>query len=101
MPTLQNDEPALHDKLGRQGIVTLVGNEVADCDPPCVFSVHGEWGSGKTSFLHQLHWYLIGECPEQSKAKQQEATKRGDTTREDSKHVLISVVWFEAWRYQH
>lgn len=101
MPMLQNDEPALHDMLGRQNMVTSVGNEVAECGPPCVFGVHGEWGSGKTSFLHQLHWFLIGECPEQSDAQQEAAADLGNEIRKDYKKNLISVVWFEAWRYQY
>ena len=64
MSDLQNDEPVLHDRLGRRSMVASVGDEVATCSPPCVFGIHGEWGSGKTSFLHQLHWYLTGDCPQ-------------------------------------
>ncbi|MBN2562173.1 MAG: hypothetical protein JXQ75_14715 [Phycisphaerae bacterium] len=99
MSQLQNDEPVLHDRLGRQSMVTRVSDEVAKCSPPCVFGIHGEWGSGKTSFLHQLHWDLIGDCPQQTKEESEAAKKRrGKHGRyQDS----VTVVWFEAWRYQH
>ena len=55
MVQLHNDEPTLCDRLNRTDMVIRVGDDVAQCDPPTVFGVHGEWGSGKTSFLHQLH----------------------------------------------
>lgn len=68
---------------------------VARCEPPQVFGVHGDWGSGKTSFLHQLQWQLTGECPQQREARREDAAVPTDP----QKHV--AVVWFEAWRYQY
>lgn len=62
---LHNDEPALLDALGFTELVQQVGEAVAYCEAPQVFGVHGDWGSGKTSFLHQLHWHLVGNCPQQ------------------------------------
>lgn len=63
-----------------------------------MFGIHGDWGSGKTSFLHQLHWYLSGVCPE-SQASEDRIEVPGEwvgwKARED-----ITVVWFEAWQYQ-
>ena len=49
--TLINDEPTLVDRLARSKLVGEVGHQVATCDPPQVFAVHGDWGMGKTSFL--------------------------------------------------
>lgn len=65
MANLHNDEPTLNDELGRAELVRRVSNAVARCSPPQVFGVHGDWGTDKTSFLHQLHWDLVGECPQQ------------------------------------
>ncbi len=67
--------------------------------PPCVFGIHGEWGSGKTSFLHQLHWDLTGDCPQQTKDERDTATKK--TGNEGRYEDTVTVVWFEAWRYQN
>ncbi len=64
--------------------------------PPCVFGVHGEWGSGKTSFLHQLQFYLTGDCPQQTK---EELRAAGAPHAQYPKN--IDTVWFEAWRYQY
>ena len=99
MSHVQNDEPVLHDRLGRQNMVASVGDEVAQCSPPCVFGIHGEWGSGKTSFLHQLHWYLTGDCPQQTEEERQAAKKNAGEHGQYEK--TVTVVWFEAWRYQH
>lgn len=59
-----NDEPVLSDRLGRAALVREVGEAILKCRPPQVFGVHGDWGLGKTSFLHQLHYYLTGDCPQ-------------------------------------
>lgn len=95
-----NDEPTLHDRLGREGLVERVGDEIANCEPPCVFGIHGEWGGGKTSFLHQLHWHLTGDCPEQTEAERKEAKAHSSSKHKTHAHT-VEVVWFEAWRYQH
>ena len=62
---MHNDEPALLDTLERGTLIEEVGNAIARCTPPQVFGVHGDWGLGKTSFLHQVQWYLTGRCPQQ------------------------------------
>lgn len=67
MANVHNDQPTLVDLLDRAQLVQRVSDAVALCSPPQVFGVHGDWGMGKTSFLHQLHWNLAGECPQQPK----------------------------------
>ena len=62
---MHNDEPALLDTLERGSLIEEVGEAIARCTPPQVFGVHGDWGLGKTSFLHQVQWYLTGDCPQQ------------------------------------
>jgi hypothetical protein len=60
--------------------------------------IHGDWGAGKTSFLHQLQLYLTGECPQQSREAVDQIQGAGQPVGHHAAHV--TVVWFEAWRYQ-
>ena len=76
--------------------VTEVATAVAECDPPQVFGVHGDWGLGKTSFLHQVQWYLTGECPQQSESETQRASRTKGVY-----YPTVRAVWFDAWRYQN
>jgi hypothetical protein len=102
MTLLHNDEPTLEDLLEWGPLVKEVGDTLAACTPPHVFGVHGDWGAGKTSFLHMLHYYLAGECPQQDGPKDPvalEGLKRHWRGWKPQPHVV--VVWFEAWRYQH
>jgi hypothetical protein len=96
---LQSDEPTLADKLNRNALVQRVGDLVAACDTPHVFGVHGDWGAGKTSFLHQLQLYLTGECPQQPEPLRNAG--RAIFVNHGIAKDFITVVWFEAWRYQH
>ena len=59
--------------------------------------MHGDWGAGKTSFLCQLQHYLTGECPRTgcTDAPKPSAWKRWRSKKN------VTVVWFEAWQYQH
>ena len=92
-----NDEPVLRDQLERLDLVREVGDAIAFCRPPHVFGVHGDWGLGKTSLLHQLHYYLTGDCPEQTE-QELESIKGLKPLGGD---CVKGVVWFEAWRYQN
>ena len=96
---MHNDEPTLVDLLDREFLVKEVSEAVATCAPPQVFGVHGDWGLGKTSFLHQVQWYLTGECPPQAPEETQRATTAKVPGGKYQK--TIRTVWFEAWRYQH
>lgn len=99
---LHNDEPTLDDFLGREEQVKSLGDQIAACDPPHVFGVHGDWGAGKTSFLHRLQLYLTGDCPQQPQKIRDEASTRFPRSKGWGKHKeTVTVVWFEAWRYQH
>ena len=94
----QNDEPTLNDVLGRAGIVKEISEAAAHCDPPQVFGVHGDWGLGKTSLMHQVSLYLTGDCPQQSEVEIQSAR---DAKMPSGLHQSeVTAVWFEAWRYQ-
>jgi hypothetical protein len=93
---LLNDEPTLKDLLGRAPLVSQLAGAVAGCDPPQVFGLHGDWGAGKTSFLYQLQWQLVGKCPNTSEVRGVLAGLNKGEHRNKT-----TVVWFEAWRYQH
>lgn len=56
--TIHNDEATLNDKLLRSELRREFGLAISNCTPPHVFGLHGEWGSGKTSFLRQLRYEL-------------------------------------------
>ena len=88
---LHNDEPTLWDRLRREALIKEVGEAVATCEPPQVFGVHGDWGLGKTSFLHQVRYHLTGENPQLLEV--QEAPPSADSGRH------LQTVWFDAWRY--
>ena len=96
---MHNDEPTLMDSLDRKPLIIEVGDAIARCNPPQVFGIHGDWGLGKTSFLHQVQWYLTGKCPQQNEEEISEAAKsqigRGKYPKK------VKTVWFDAWRYQH
>ena len=63
------------------------------------FGIHGDWGLGKTSFLHQVQWYLTKRCPQQ--AKTEFANDSGPETNTENYAETVCAVWFDAWRYQH
>ena len=125
---MHNDEPALLDALERGPLIAEVGEAIAGCKPPQVFGVHGDWGLGKTSFLHQVQWYLTGDCPQQPesvtkdlerKAKEaaqdaangngadegpaeaEDAEGSASTQRGGAYRDVVQAVWFDAWRYQN
>ena len=93
---MHNDEPTLVDFLERHTLVEDVATAVATCAPPQVFGVHGDWGLGKTSFLHQVQWYLTGYCPQQSDAATAQAS-----TKKAVHNKTVRAIWFDAWRYQN
>ena len=105
---LHNDEPALLDTLERGSLIEEVGEAIARCTPPQVFGVHGDWGLGKTSFLHQVQWYLTGDCPQQPEVVTEEMKKQAKDEKAGAPahkygvyKAVVQAVWFDAWRYQN
>ena len=111
---MHNDEPALLDTLERGSLIQEVGEAIARCTPPQVFGVHGDWGLGKTSFLHQVQWYLTGDCPQQPESVTDKMKRKADgvnaadepgkrkPTHKGGEHEgVVQAVWFDAWRYQN
>ena len=102
---MHNDEPSLVDDLERGALIKEVGEAIAHCTPPQVFGVHGDWGLGKTSLLHQVQWYLTGDCPQQPESVTKNMEKRAQvdaSTQRCGVHKrVVQAVWFDAWRYQN
>jgi hypothetical protein len=90
-----SDHPTLIDKLKRTEMVKNKANQVVNCTPPQVFGVHGDWGSGKTSYLQQLRFHLDGQSPKNSQEIGGNLLPKGKY--KDS----VNTIWFDAWRYQH
>ncbi len=97
-----NDEPIIdeQDLLGRRTLLNEMKHAIAEGTPPHVFGIHGDWGSGKTSFLRQLRYELTGERVlgphEKLTGKQEKQSKDFATT-----NAHVTTIWFEAWRYQN
>ncbi len=88
---MHNDEPTLRDRLRRNALIEEVGEAIATCKPPQVFGVHGDWGLGKTSFLHQVRWYLTGDNPQ--------ALEEKNAPKKAVHRERVQSIWFDAWRY--
>ena len=96
---MYNDEPTLLDYLDRKLLIEEVSEAIINCKPPQVFGVHGDWGLGKTSFLHQVQFQLTSDCPQQNKEQVDEARKCN--SRESRSQNSLRAVWFDAWRFQY
>ena len=88
---MHNDEPTLRDRLRRDALIKEVGDAIATCKPPQVFGIHGDWGLGKTSFLHQVRYHLTGDNPQSLDAVNAPSRLKSSDG--------IQAVWFDAWRY--
>lgn len=99
MSNLHSDLPTLDDCLERKEMVRRIATLISNCKPPHVFGVLGEWGSGKTSVLAQLWWYLTDEKP--SQVGTTVAASPQSVWDDWEKPAHVTVVWFESWRYQH
>lgn len=88
-----SDHPTLNDKLNRTESIKKKARIITQCNPPQVFGIHGDWGAGKTSYLHQLRYHLDGQTTGYSDA----ATDLEEKAYENE----VMTIWFDAWRYQH
>ena len=93
--TIHSDHPTLNDKLNRIASIQNKAEQIMTCDTPQVFGIHGDWGSGKTSYLRQLRFHLDGST-EGVNSEQLNAQLAKNHYDEE-----VVTVWFDAWRYQH
>jgi hypothetical protein len=95
---LHSDQWTFADDLDHARHVENVATLICECDPPFVLAIHGDWGSGKTSFLQKLRLYLAGERSGIAKANDWGKTLWPKTYRNG--YDELETIWFEAWRYQ-
>lgn len=74
-----------------------VADLIDGCQAPYVLGVHGDWGSGKTSFLKKLHLFLAGR---ESGYPEADGTGRELWPSTYQPKRPYETIWFEAWRYQ-
>ncbi len=75
------------DLFGFKSFVDLIERAVRNTQPPFVFGVLGDWGTGKTSVLRLL---------EARFRDQNGAIKR----LPDGKEIFVPI-WFDAWKYEN
>lgn len=98
---LHNDEWTFFDEIRHAPHVEALAEKIRACAPPYVIGVHGDWGSGKTSFLRKLHLYLACEDSGYEVASTTcEELCEDLWPRQYEKSSEVETIWFDAWRYQ-
>ncbi|MFZ1642252.1 MAG: P-loop NTPase fold protein [Candidatus Contendobacter sp.] len=99
-PKPLHDLPTLDDKLNWNSELERLSERIQHCQPPHVLGIHGDWGSGKTSFMRQLQCRLGGEPPREDGSV---SCPNGFALSPAQKILqdTIATIWFDAWRYQH
>ncbi len=119
MSYIMNDLPTLQDDLGWSAELTRLSSRIAACPTPHVLGIHGDWGSGKTSFMRQLQYSLGGKIDDSAavqgaaaKTDATHTTSAGETVDKKEERIAkeklrlshqkqIMTIWFDAWRYQN
>jgi hypothetical protein len=94
-----NDLPTIEDRLNWDAPLERIAKRIRDCQPPYVLGIHGDWGSGKTSFMRQLQQLLGGDIPKDGSI--QGKREEGQFQKDKALRKEIATVWFDAWRYQN
>ncbi len=97
--TLHNDLPTLDDKLEWAHELDRLCQRIQGCGTPHVLGIHGDWGSGKTSFMRQLQCRLGGEMPDDGSVADWKKFEHSEVQKQLQKKII--TIWFDAWRYQN
>jgi hypothetical protein len=89
---LYNDLPTLNDRLDWAGEIARMRNRMLECDSPHVFGIHGDWGSGKTSFMRQIQYSLGGDMPADASVDRPIAVLDARQRKEMNSKVM--TIWF-------
>lgn len=96
---LHTDLPTLDDRLEWRGEVMRIHHRILECSTPHVLGIHGEWGSGKTSFMRQVQFSLGGKMPSDASVDSEGSPLSASKKAALQKQVV--TIWFDAWRYQN
>lgn len=91
---LHNDVATCRDLCEWESVQERLIARLMECATPHVMGIHGDWGSGKTSFMRQLQRRLGGE------AQSGTVEADGPAAHQTYKKTVVTV-WFDAWRYQN
>ncbi len=94
----KSDAPTCQDQLDWGKSLTHLCSRIENCEPPHVLGIHGDWGSGKTSFMRQAQWRLGGAAPQDGSVA---AINQSFTPEIKALQKKIITIWFDAWRYQN
>lgn len=83
VPILHDDHATSEDKLEWQTEQERILQRISTCKMPHIMGIHGDWGSGKTSFMLQLKNRLPPDNQPFNPIK------------------TIIPIWFDAWQYQN
>lgn len=96
---LHTDLPTLKDRLDWVPEVGRIAERILGCPTPHVLGIHGDWGSGKTSFMRQVQLSLGGKMPKD--ASVDSAGEPLSTAQKNAMNKKVVTIWFDAWRYQN
>lgn len=102
--TLLDDLPTLDDKLAWGAELKRLSARIRSCPSPHVLGIHGDWGSGKTSFMRQLQWRLGGDPPRNDGSvccPAGFALAENEDELRRTYRATVATIWFDAWRYQN
>lgn len=96
---LHNDLPTLDDKIEWKPELGRISQRILKCPTPHVLGIHGDWGSGKTSFMRQVQFSLGGEMPDDASVGSIPTPL--SRVQQDELEKKVVTIWFDAWRYQN
>lgn len=106
----RNDEPVNFDELGHDTQLLGLVRVISRAEPPMVIGVHGDWGTGKTSFMKVLQ-ALLGKKTRGQYRKIEEGAGITNALADRAVHEIegapreiprndIMTVWFNPWEHQ-
>jgi hypothetical protein len=97
--SFHNDLPTHDDKLEWKTELDRIAERILNFPTPHVLGIHGDWGSGKTSFMRQLQHNLGGDMPKDASVGPIVTPLPNRKKKTLEKEVV--TIWFDAWRYQN
>jgi len=92
------------DAFGCQDLAKrVVENILTKMETPNVLGIYGDWGTGKTTFLHYLQMVITGKQKNEKEEEVDIDNKELNDFRASFKGDLdkIEVIHFEPWKYEY